>query len=273
MIRPLVAALAAAFLLVSGLALADTVRSRATVGALEKMDPAATAVLDRLRAAQKTTTSMMSTFRQTKEDDLFAQPSVQSGRFTFQGPDKFRWDYEKPEHVIVLVTKDSFKRWLPEQKLLRQMDLSKNRRRVFNYFGIGSDVDVLARHFEIKEVADDSHPGTKKLELRGKRRRVQKRLALLEMWIDDTTSLPSLIKVTMADGGTTQWEFGDMMVNPTLSAHAFDLELPKGTIVQSEDDPHGGLMDEVLEEKDDAAAEKGAAPSTGGTAAHSGGKP
>jgi outer membrane lipoprotein-sorting protein len=229
-------------------------RSRSSVGATERMDPGAQELLDKLKKAQETTKSMTADFRQVKEDDLFAQPSVQSGRFIFQSPDKFRWDYQKPEPVVVVVTKDEFLRHLPNQKLLRKMDLSKNRRRVFNYFGIGSDVDVLQRHFDLKRIASDTtRPHTEKLELRGKRRRVQKRLALLEMWIDDKLWLPSVIKVTMADGGTTLWEFTDMKANVELPADAFEIHVPKGTVIQSEDDPHSAMIDDVLEEEDQPA--------------------
>src|SRR5205085_12551127 len=68
-------------------------RSRSSVGATERMDPAAQALLDKLKKAQETTKSMTADFRQVNEDDLFAQPSVQSGTFTFQAPHKFRWDF------------------------------------------------------------------------------------------------------------------------------------------------------------------------------------
>jgi outer membrane lipoprotein-sorting protein len=230
-------------------------RARGTVGAAERTDPAAQALLDKLKSAQETTKSMTANFRQVKEDDLFAEPSIQTGRFTFGGPDKFRWDYEKPEPVVVVVTKDEFLRHLPQQKLLRRMDLSKNRRRVFNYFGIGSDIEVLQRHFDLKKVASGAErPGTEKLELRGKRRRVQKRLALLEMWIDTKHYLPNVIKVTMADGGTTLWEFTDLKVNATLPADAFTIAVPKGTVVQSEDDPRSAMIDDVLAEEEPGGA-------------------
>jgi outer membrane lipoprotein-sorting protein len=230
-------------------------RNRADVGAAERVDPAAEEVLQKMSVAQKATHSMSASFRQVKEDALFQQPSVQSGLFSFENPDKFRWDYQKPERVVVVATADAFQRYLPDQKLLRKLDLSKNRRRVFNYFGIGSDVEVLRRHFDMKRMQDAEHPGTTKLELRGKRRRVQKRLALLEMWLDEKTWLPSTIKITMADGGTTLWEFTDVQVNPQLSADTFKLKVAQGTIVQSEEDPSSPLVDSLIDDDDTPAVD------------------
>ncbi len=227
-------------------------RSRTDVGVAEKLAPEVADALQKLSAAQKSTKGMSANFRQTKEDALFAQPSIQSGKFSFENPDKFRWDYEKPEHVVVVATAESFQRYLPDQKLLRKLDLSKNRRRVFNYFGIGSDVEVLERHFDMTRVNDLQHPGTAKLELRGKRRRVQKRLNLLEMWLDEKTWLPSIIKITMANGGTTLWEFTDVKVNPQLAADTFALKVASGTVVQSEENPSSPLVDELIEEEDAA---------------------
>lgn len=247
-------------------AAAPASRGRSAVGATDREDPKAIALLMRLQAAQKTTQVMTSSFVQTKEDALFEQPAVQSGKFAFKAPSSFRWDYEKPEHVIVLVTSDTFSRYLPSQKLLRRLDLSKNKRRVFNYFGLGTDVEVLRRHFNLRDAgADRGRPGTEKLELTGKRRRVQKRLTLLEMWLDQKTSLPSAIKVTMADGATTLWEFSNMRVNPTeVTASLFELKVPKDTIIQSEEDPHSPLINDLLEEEEDAPG--AAAPS--GTASN-----
>jgi outer membrane lipoprotein-sorting protein len=229
-------------------------RDRAAVGAVDREDPQALGLLRKLQAAQQTTKVMTSSFRQVKEDALFSEPSVQSGKFAFSTPQNFRWDYEKPEHVIVLVTQDTFQRYLPDQKLLRRMDLSRNKRRVFNYFGLGTDVEVLRRHFHLTaKLTDQSRPGTEKLELRGKRRRVQKRLQLLEMWLDAKSHLPAAIKVTMADGATTLWEFSDMKVNPTVPDSTFALKVPKDTIIQSEDDPQSPLINDLLEEEETAA--------------------
>jgi len=230
-------------------------RNRDIPGAVQEMEPAAADLLAKLRAAQDTTQTMTAAFRQVKEDALFAEPSIQSGHFSFQRPGRFRWDYEQPEHVIVTVTEDTFQRYLPEQKLARRMDLSKNKRRVFTYFGIGSDVEVFKRHFDLStDIADTSHPGTRKLEMTGKRRRVQKRLSLLEMWLDEKNWLPSAIKVTMADGSTTLWEFTDVAVNPTIAATTFDMRVPKGTIVQSEENQGSPLVDELLEDEDETAS-------------------
>jgi outer membrane lipoprotein-sorting protein len=265
--RPAVA-LVAVLALTASLALAGELaapqRSRTDVGALDKLDPAVAKTLDKLRAAQASTKSMSAAFRQVKEDSLFAQPSIQSGQFIFATPDRFRWDYEKPERVVVVATADTFERYLPDQKLLRRLDLSKNRRRVFSYFGIGSDVEVLERHFNISVVRDPAHPTTEKLELRGKRRRVQKRMTLLEMWLDQTTSLPAMIKVTMADGGTTLWEFKSIKANPPLSDDTFKVKVAQGTIIQSEENPNSPLVDELLEDED--AATGGSSGAAGASA-------
>ncbi len=248
----LVLGLCLASVAVAATPMAPSSRDRQTVGAIDKEQPEALALLQRLQAAQRTTELLTAGFQQTKDDELFAKPSIQSGQFAFRTPQSFRWDYEKPERVIVVVTEDTFQRYLPEQKLLRQMDLGKNKRRVFNYFGLGTDVEIFRRHFNLHaDIANESRPGTRKLEMTGKRRRVQKRLKLLEMWLDEKSWLPTAIKVTMADGATTLWEFTNMKVNPKVAENLFHLEVPKDTIIQSEDDPHSPLLDDLVEEEED----------------------
>src|SRR5690349_12010988 len=119
---PCLAVLAAISLAVPAMS-AET-RSREVPGAVQAMEPQAADLLAKLQSAQRTTQAMTAAFRQVKEDALFSEPSIQSGRFTFQRPSRFRWDYQEPEHVIVTVTEDTFQRYLPEQKLARRMDLS-----------------------------------------------------------------------------------------------------------------------------------------------------
>ena len=78
-------------------------------------------------------------------------------------------------------------KYIPGENLLQRTDISKNRRRLFNYFGIGSDVDNLLRHFDAKILENDAAvEGTDKLELRGKR-------------VDDVTRHPAFRRPVEAE--------------------------------------------------------------------------
>lgn len=209
-------------------------------------------ILAKFREAQANTSTLQARFRQVKVDDLLAEPLVQSGAFYYRKPTDFRWEYEKPENVIVLATADRVRRYSPESKTLRDTALSKNRKRMYNYFGISSNIDALRKHFHIAvNAADTEHPEADKLELTGKARRVQKRIRVLEMWIDRRISLPSAMRVVMADGSSTTWEFTDMKVNPSFANSLYDLTLPPGTKVVADETAGAGgapVMDEITQE-------------------------
>jgi len=225
-------------------------------------DPRLDELMQRFERAQEETKTMTATFEQVKEDELFAEATVLTGRFAFQGPDLFRWDYQAPEPVTVIATPDLVKQYIPSQKLLRQTDISKKRRRAMNYLGIGSDVQNLRRHFDIDFVEGDAeHAGTDKIELRAKNRRIQKRLALMEMWIDRTSSLPIAVRTTMADGSRTGWSFKDMAVNVPLADGTFDLQPPPGTRVEVGGKKKASVVDDLVE--DDDQDDAGTAPAGG----------
>lgn len=213
----------------------------------EQLDPRLEALLESFETAQRSTRTLTATFTQVKEDELFAEATVQSGHFFYSQPDSFRWEYLQPEVVTVVTTRDVVQRYIPEERDLLTTDISKKRRRAFNYLGIGSDVQNLRRHFDITLVDDDDeHPGTDKIELRGAHRRIQKRMELLEMWLDRETSMPVAVRATMADGGATAWVFADMRVNVDLPEGVFELAVPEGVRVTSGTDGGDTLLDDLL---------------------------
>lgn len=216
------------------------------------LDPRLEELLDAFEKAQQETKTMVGGFTQVKEDELFAEAIEQRGRLRYAAPDRFRWDYEEPEVVTVIATPDTVQQWLPARKKLRVTDISKKRRRAFNYLGIGSDVENLRRHFDIELAEDDhAHEGADKVELRGKNRRIQKRMELLELWIDRESSLPRAVAATMADGSRTTWVFSGMAVNVPLDDDVFRLDLPEGAEVEAGRKTAPSVLDDVLDELED----------------------
>jgi outer membrane lipoprotein-sorting protein len=233
------------------------------------LDPKVQALLDRFEAAQATTKTMTARFRQVREDDLFAEAKVIRGGFWFTPPSNFRWEYEDADAgpVVVLATKELVQRWIPNWNVVQQTDISKKSRRVFSYFGIGSDVHNLRRRFDITLGDDEAYSDTDKLELRGRWRRVKKRLDVLEMWIDRDRGLPVAVRVVAADGGSTTWEFSDMVVNPEIPASTYRLELPEDVEIRDEDDKLSAtseILDDILEGEDEKPATAEPAPGSDG---------
>jgi len=79
------------------------------------------------------------------------------------------------------------------------------------------------------------------------------------MWLDKGNWLPAIIKVTMADGGTTMWEFKDVKLNPPITDDTFKVKVAQGTVIQSEDQANSPLVDELLEDEEKATNPTGGA--------------
>ena len=230
-----------------------------------ELEPEVQALIDAFEKAQAETKTMTAHFRQVREDDLFAEAKVLQGDFWFTHPSNFRWEYSDDDagKVVVLATKDLFQRYIPAWKTLQQKDISKKSRRVFQYFGIGSDIDNLRRRFDIAIGDASDYPGTKKLELRGRWRRVKKRLEVLEMWVDDQRHLPVAVRVVLPDGGSTTWEFSGLTVNPVIPPERYHLDVPDDTKVIEEDKgmtATSEILDDILDEEEDEGAPSDPAP-------------
>ncbi len=218
------------------------------------LDPQVQALLERFEEAQGETKTMTAEFRQVREDALFADAKVLTGGFWFTNPTDFRWEYEDDDAgpVVVLATKDLVQRWIPSLNVVQQTDISKKSRRIFSYFGIGADVDNLRRRFDIRMGDASEHPGTEKLELRGRWRRVKKRLEVLEMWIDQKRGLPVVVRIELPDGGSTTWEFAGIVVNPEIPAEKYELALPVDVLVRDEDKKLAStsdMLDDLIEDE------------------------
>jgi outer membrane lipoprotein carrier protein len=75
--------------------------------------PAAQALAARVQAYYEKTTDLEARFVQTYTYAAFGRRQVSSGRFAVKKPGRLRWDYEKPEPKVVLVSGKKLVQWEP----------------------------------------------------------------------------------------------------------------------------------------------------------------
>lgn len=63
----------------------------------------------RMAEAQRDVQSIRARFRQTKHVALMTEPLISEGRFSFERPDRVRWEMETPEPLVVEVRGDELR--------------------------------------------------------------------------------------------------------------------------------------------------------------------
>ncbi|MEM7243787.1 MAG: outer membrane lipoprotein carrier protein LolA [Acidobacteriota bacterium] len=270
------------------LLLLGTLVSGAAQAAPAPPDPAVQELLRRFEEARGDTRTLTGKFRQVKEDDLFAEAEESEGTFHYTRPDLFRWE---SQDQVLLATRDKVMHHVPSLAVLEERDISRNRRRVVSYFGLNGNIAKLQKRFDVTAAEKDGalvdgsgpspYPEARHVVLEGRKRRIKKRIGLIELWLLEDTGLPRAVRLTMADGGITTWEFSEMKANVEIPETVYTLTVPDSTVRRegvTAMNQAGAFLEELEDDEDTTGAKgstkgtKGGAMSTkGGTVSTKGG--
>jgi outer membrane lipoprotein carrier protein len=234
-LRPLVVCI-----VVAGLALlvgADPPPSGSidTLNGSAKLD----ALIARVVEQQHALHSLSADFVQLKRSEMLLQDVESSGEFFFQAPDKVRWDYRRPDPMVVVFADDTVTTFLPQQARAERVKVSKKQQRFVSVLAGTQPLDDLTSNFSVT-LADPGGRAPYRLTLRPVVSMLKKKLRSVEIEIDRTLFLPVTVEYNEADGDTTRYEFKDMVLNPVIDASTFQLELGAGVRLQTIDASAGG---------------------------------
>ena len=102
------------------------------------------------------------------------------------------------------------------------MDVGAAMGRVQRYFVEGSAAD-LRRQFDIDDKQTNDRPGTFRVAMVPKQKRIREALDKLELWVDRESFLLSSMRMTFANGDTKTMTFENVVPNATLPAGTFTI--------------------------------------------------
>jgi outer membrane lipoprotein-sorting protein len=182
-------------------------------------------VIDRFDGAQARIQRISAIFKEVKTLALLKEPLVQSGRFFHTKPDKFLWEYTKPEPKTRILNGKSTITYFPLEKRAEEFKTRFSKRFV-KYLGLGTTLRDLVDEFEVELVTKHDIAGTDLLVLVPKKRQIKKRISEIRIWLDQKVSHPRRILVTEADGDKTVITFDDLVVNPEISLSRYEMSFP-----------------------------------------------
>jgi len=192
------------------------------------------ALIDQVVERQRALTSLTAGFVQTKDSALLLEVMESSGRMSFRAPDSVRWDYSRPERMVVLFAGNTVTTYHPGQARAERLKISKKQRRFVRVLAGMQPLDDLTRHFKVS-LQDPGGEAPYRLILRPVGKMIGKKLRSVEIQVDRRLLLPVVVVYNEADGDSTRYEFHDLVIDPSLDDERFQLEFDDGVRVETLD--------------------------------------
>lgn len=186
------------------------------------------ALVDRVRLEQQQLKTLEARFTQQQENSMLAAPEESKGTFSYQAPDKVRWEYTSPNQITVVIRGDQMTTWYRDLKRAETLKVGRYSGQVFKYLGASGSLQTLLEYFTVRLKLPERKGDSYRLELDPKYARIAKRLKSMTLWIDDQTFFPERLKYVQADGSTVEYQFTDLKRNPPIPEERFVLKLPPG---------------------------------------------
>lgn len=200
-------------------------------GKKKQLSPEAQDVLNKLDESQSNLKTLRARFFQEKKSSLLKDVTRSYGMFYFENPDNVLWNYEKPEPSYLLITQNRLLNYHPELKSAQEINITKYRKRLGKYLGIGQSFEQLKKYFYVEYIGKDPKTGRHHIECRPRKKRIEKHIALISLWIDPVLNLPVRVEYTESDGDYMMLSFSEMEVDTDLSG-SFVIDIPDSVTVE-----------------------------------------
>ncbi len=195
------------------------------------------ALIEQMRAAAAERENMTASFTQNKESSLLLEPSVSHGTFSYQAPDRVRWEYESPHAMTLLIRDGEALTWYRDLNTAERYQVGRQSQKVVEYLGASSSIEELIEYFRVS-MQSRTEPGEPYwLHLEPRYSRIAKHLQELELWIDPETYLPVRLRYVDPDGDVTEYSFSEFEINNEIPAATFQVDLPPDVEVRDVDLP------------------------------------
>jgi outer membrane lipoprotein-sorting protein len=184
------------------------------------------ALVEKIRIESSRRTSMEADFVQVKSSALLKEPLKSSGVFTYQAPDRARWEYELPEPVSLVIEGEEMLTWYHDLGRAERIEVGRLSSKVLEYLSASSSIGTLLEYFTVYLHTPEDPTDPYLLNLIPRYKRLEKRLKQLEIWIEPQGYVPVRLRYTEADGDITDYLFENVRINEDIPPERFELSLP-----------------------------------------------
>lgn len=194
----------------------------------EGVDPAErlNVLVERLRVESAQRESMEADFVQLKTSAILQEPLQSEGVFSFQAPDRARWEYQSPDPMSLVIQGEEMVTWYRDLQRAERFHVGRQSQKVLEYLSASSSIGTLLEYFTVYLHTPDDPEEPYLLRLTPRYKRIEKRIKTLEIWIEPERYLPVRLRYTEADDDVTEYRFENFRVNETIPSERFELDLP-----------------------------------------------
>lgn len=182
-------------------------------------------LVERINAARADLRTLEADFRQRKESELLIEPEVSRGTFSYQAPDRVRWDFSEPDDTVVLVRDQQMITWYRDLGRADRVDIGRRGDRVLELLGPSSSLEALQRYFTLSVTFPEADGAPYRLDLDPSFKRIEKRIRSMTLHVDPGLLVPIYVRYSEAAGETTELFFENVRLNEELPPDRFELDL------------------------------------------------
>jgi len=197
------------------------------------------ALIERVKDEQKKLRTLEADFVQHKNSALLAAPEESRGTFSYQAPDRVRWEYDTPKAVTLLIRDQEMTTWYRDLNRAERLNVGRYSTQILRYMGAGGSIQDLLQYFSVSFAVAKDRREPYRLDLVPRYSRMTKRLKSISLWIDRQRFLPVRLLYVEPDGDSTEYRFSNIRFNAGLPADRFDLQLPQNVEVRTLHLDHG----------------------------------
>jgi outer membrane lipoprotein-sorting protein len=152
-------------------------------------------------------------FEQTKTQAAFKTPQQARGRVLVGGPERLRWEYEAPYHMVLVRDAARVSMSYPDlgRKQAFDLDREPQLRAVFDtiLFFHTASAEKLAGRFEVTADGPDHYALLPKAG-------ADKLIARIDVDLDPAQGVPKKVRIAEPDGDATELVFSDVEVDQPI---------------------------------------------------------
>lgn len=189
-------------------------------------------LLNRVKGEQEKIETLTARFTQTQDSEFLIEAEESQGRFYYEAPDHVLWEYQSPDPISVLIDKGTMTSWYKDLGRAERLHVGKQSEKALKYMGAGGSMSALEEYFDVAAAFPKDVTLPYRLELTPRYDTIARRLQGITLWIDPVSFLPLRLQYIDGDGGVTDFQFEEMVVNSELSDEQFELEMPEDVEVK-----------------------------------------
>ena len=191
------------------------------------------AVARKLQETYDRTESFQARFTQLTAMPMSHRQREGSGTVAFRKPHQMRWEYEQPDHQVLVSDGDLVRMYFARSNQLMIQKVSDYLAGDVTYAFFSGSGDLL-RDFTVEPVAGNGAPPAGTVRLRLVPRDLHPQVEYLEVEADEENYLIRRLEIVDHFGSVTTLIFSRIELNPQLAPDFYRFEPPSGTEILSE---------------------------------------